>query len=101
MAQSKASLTKAQERMLHSVADEAVTRHFDVYGGYWWTERGKRLPAYGKSEKFPPLPIRYLLAGKLIAEGVNTRPHSGYHELPYVITEAGRAHLNTKKGLRG
>lgn len=88
-------LTKAQARVLRSVAHEEVIRHFDVYGGYWWTERGKRLPAYGKTELFPPLPIRYLLAGELIAEGEDLRLRSGYHELRYVITNAGRAALSS------
>lgn len=83
-------LSKAQWRMLESVADGEVCRHFDVYGGYWWTERGKRLPAYGKSEHFPPLPIRYLLQKSLIILGPNERKFSGYHEASYVLTPAGR-----------
>ena len=87
----KAELTKAQRRMLQSVADGEVFRRFDVYAGYWWTERGKRLPAYGKSEHFPPLPIRFLAFGGFIAEGETVRPASGHDETPYVITPAGRA----------
>ena len=89
------AMTAAQVRMLRSVADGAVLRHFDVYGGYWWTERGKRLAAYGKSEHFPPLPIRALLERQLIVEEVNERPSSGYHEMSYSPTEAGRAALAT------
>lgn len=87
------ALSKAQQRMLASVADGEVTRHFDVYGGYWWTERGKRLAAYGKSEHFPPLPIRCLLARSLIILGPNERKFSGYHEADYALTPAGRSIL--------
>lgn len=84
-------LTKAQNRVLEAVADGEVWKHFDVYAGYWWTERDKRLPAYGKSDSFPPLPIRYLLAAKLINPGEDRRPFSGRCDMPYVLTDAGRA----------
>lgn len=84
-------LTKAQRRMLQSVADEQVARHFDVWGGYSWTERGKRLAAYGKSANFPPLPIRYLLDQKLIHLAADERVASGAHIARYYVTPAGRA----------
>lgn len=93
-----ARLTAVQLRMLQSVSDGAVQQNFDVYGGYWWTERGKRLPAYGKSGSFPPLPIRSLLERKMISEGENARVGSGSHRMPYVITEAGRAALAQAEG---
>lgn len=86
-------LTKAQARMLQSVADNAVERRFDVYGGYWWVEREKRLPAYGKSEMFPPLPIRYLLEKRLIFQCANERVSSGFHRMKYAVTPAGQAYL--------
>lgn len=89
-------LTKAQARMLRSVADDQVARHFDVYGGYWWTERGKKLPAYGKSELFPPLPIRYLLDFNFIRSLETERVASGRHIAKYAITDAGRAALDPK-----
>lgn len=84
-------LTKAQRRTLESVAENEVQMHFDVWAGYWWTERGKRLPSYGKSEHYPPLPIRYLLAGGLIAAGDRERVASGTHLMSYALTDAGRA----------
>lgn len=83
-------LSKAQWRMLDSVADGEVFRHFDVYAGWWWTERGKRLPCYGKSEHFPPLPIRGLLERKLIILGESVRVISGAHSAAYSLTPAGR-----------
>jgi hypothetical protein len=88
-------LTKAQSRVLASVADGAVFMRFDVYAGYWWTERGKMFPCYGRSENFPPLPIRYLVEGGLIAKGETQRPASGYHEARYSLTAKGRAALRT------
>lgn len=91
-------LTKAQRRTLKSISEMAVIRHFDVWGGYWWTERGKKLPRFGKSEHFPPLPIRYLLDGGLIAACENVRRASGYHEMLYEITPAGRAALEASNG---
>jgi hypothetical protein len=91
-------LTKAQQRMLRSVADLCVFAHFDIYEGYWWTERSKRLPAYGKSENFPPLPIRALLENGMIARGETARPVSGRHITPYELTDAGRAALAAATG---
>lgn len=91
-------MTKAQLRMLRAVGDGAVERRFDVYGGYWWEERGKRLPAFGKSEHFPPLPIRYLLQSSLIVLGATEHPHSGYQVAKYSVTPAGRAALEEHNG---
>jgi hypothetical protein len=91
-------LTKAQLRMLASVADWEVLSHFDVYGGYWWTERGTRLPAYGKSESFPPLPIRRLLELKFIGLGDSVRLTSGRRVSAYFITDTGRAALSQARG---
>jgi hypothetical protein len=90
----RVKLTKAQARMLQSVADGEVQMRFDVYAGYWWTERGKRLPSYGKSEHFPPLPIRYLMQGGLIKRSEVVRKLSGQHVYAYYVTDAGRRALS-------
>ena len=97
MTSSTAKLTKAQARMLRSVADGEVLMHFDVYAGYWWTERGKKLPAYGKSEHWPALPLRYLLADGLVMRGDIRRPVSGAQEATYELTPAGRTALSESK----
>lgn len=89
-------LTKAQKRVLASVAAGEVAMHFDVYSGYWWTEGGKRLPSYGKSDLFPPLPIRYLADGGLIKRGETVRVYSGRQMTPYGLTDAGRAALEAQ-----
>lgn len=86
-------LTKAQRRMLQSVADDQVARHFDVYGGYWWEEANMRLPRFGTSGNFPPLPIRYLLEFGLVEKEEDERVSSGRHIGWYRITTAGRAAL--------
>lgn len=86
-------LSEAQRRVLCSAADGELHRCFDVYAGYWWTERGKRQKSYGRSEHYPPLPVRALLECGLIKLGETTRPYSGAQQTPYTITPAGRAAL--------
>lgn len=90
---SREKLTAAQKRTLQAVAAGHVHMHFDVWGGYWWTEHGKRLPCYGKSEHFPPLPIRALLDTKRIERGEPDQIGSGWRRYPYSLTDLGRATL--------
>jgi len=90
-----ARLTDAQKRVLKAVSEAAVELHFDVHGGYWWTERGWKMPAYGngKTDMFPPLPIRYLERAGLIEQRATSRPYPGRHLTVYGLTPAGRAAL--------
>lgn len=90
------ALTKAQRRVLQSVADDAVLMMFDVYGGYSWYERAARLPSYGggKSDAWPPLPIRYLLEKELIYRDDVEHVASGTQAYRYVITDLGPALLS-------
>lgn len=80
-------LTKAQKRILRSVADGKVCMHFDVWGGYWWTEDGMR------SERSMPSPLRVLIDLGLVKREERIRVYSGRHKQEYSITEAAGEYL--------
>lgn len=88
-------LTKAQQRVLQAVADDEVKMHFDVYGGYWWTEHGKKMAAMGSKNPdwHAPLPLQALRTAKMVKLGEIERAYSGYHEMRYIATSAGRRAL--------
>lgn len=87
-----ARLTAAQQRCLASVAAGTVHMHFDVYGGYSWTE-GEYRTAGRLTSGDAPRPVLRLMALGLIEFGRVERPYSGCQITPYVLSEAGRAAL--------
>lgn len=92
-----AKLTEAQLRCLASVAAGAVHMHFDVYGGYRWTN-GEHSTRERRSVHEAPKPISRLLALAMIEAGQVARPYSGHQITPYIITDAGREALKAEQG---
>lgn len=55
-----------------------LIRHFDVWGGYWWTLRPT-------GEKVLRRTVDALVFDNVISAGENKRVHSGYQEMAYVV----------------
>lgn len=88
-------LTEAQKRCLASVAAGTVYMHFDVYGGYSWSE-GDNSTRAQKTPLHAPRPLARLTNLGLIELGRAERPFSGCQITPYVLTPTGRAALDAE-----
>lgn len=85
-------LTKAQKRILDRMAlGEPLIRHFDVWGGYWWT--------IGYDTEVVQTRTAWALTdAKRIVEGRFERPFSGRHLQYFELATPAHPHTDIQEG---